>query len=287
MRGLAAGGVLAVLALGPLGAATRSAAAQAPPDPEVYAVRYGTIADFPLRGLLPDAPEGQTLDIALAVWVVRTADRVVLFDTGFFRADWFERFEVRDFVRPDRAVARLGLDPDDVTDVVVSHAHWDHMGGLELFPSATVWIQRDEYVYYTADAWQEGANRGGIDRADIAHLVARNLAGTVRLVDGDGVEILPGLTVHTGARHTYASQYLRIDGPEPLVLASDNAYLYRNVDEDRAGATFSSDDRAANLAALARMVELAGAPERVVPGHDATVFERYPQVAEGVVRIRP
>lgn len=255
-------------------------------EPEVYAVRYGTIRGFPLRGLLPDAPEGEQIDIAMAVWVIRTADRVVLFDTGFFRAAWFERFDVQDFVRPDRVLAPLGLGPEDVTDIVVSHAHWDHMGGLELFPNATAWIQRDEFVYYTGQAWQPGATRGGIDPADILHLVERNTRGLVRLVDGDGVEIIPGLTVHTGSRHTYASQYLHVAGVAPVVLASDNVYLWRALEEGRASATFSPEDRDGNVAAARRMAELAGDVGRVIPGHDPETFARFPSAGAGVVRIR-
>lgn len=256
-------------------------------EAEIFAIRYGAIESFPLSGLLPDAAEGKVIDIAMAVWVVRIDDRIILFDTGFFRESWFERFDVGAYVRPDRALAGIGLSAEDVTDIVVSHAHWDHMGGLELFPKAMVWIQEAEFTYYTGAAWQPGGNNGGIDAADVAHLVARNTAGSVRLIQGDGVEILPGITVFTGARHTYSSQYLLVDGPQRFVLASDNDYLYRNISENRAGATFAPEDREANLAALKRMVELAGHPARVIPGHDAQVFERFPKVAEGIVRIHP
>ena len=256
-------------------------------DIEIFAIQYGTIADFPLRGLLPDAPEGDVIDVALAVWLVRTGDRVILFDTGFFREQWLGRFDIRDFVRPDVALSKMGVGPDDVTDVVISHAHWDHMGGLELFPTATAWIQEAEFAYYTGAAWQPGGRSGGIDPADVAHLVARNTSGSLRLIPGDEVEILPGITVYTGARHTFASQYVLVDGAAPFVLASDNAYLYKNIDEGRAGATFEPDHRQANLEAVRRMIELAGGAARVIPGHDAELFRRFPLVADGIVRIHP
>ena len=76
-----------------------------------------------------------------------------------------------------------------------------------------------------------------------------------------------------GSRHTYASQYIRVDGTQPFVLASDNAYLFRNINNREPSATFSPADRNANIAALDRMIQLAGSPTRVVPGHDATVFK--------------
>ena len=91
----------------------------------------------------------------------------------------------------------------------------------------------------------------------------------------------------TGARHTHASQYLlvedggTVEGGGPWVLASDNCYLFRNVERMQAGATFAPGDREANLRALARMVELAGSPERVIPGHDPLQFSRFPGEGRG------
>ena len=58
---------------------------------EILAVRYGSIDGFPLRGLLPDAPAEEVIDIALAIWVIRNDDRTVLLDTGFFREEWLGR----------------------------------------------------------------------------------------------------------------------------------------------------------------------------------------------------
>ena len=91
------------------------------------------------------------------------------------------------------------------------------------------------------------------------------------------MEIFPGVTAFVGARHTYASQYIRIDGASPYVLASDNCYLYRNLDEDEPVAIlFQESDRDQARAALQRMRDLAGSPDRVVPGHDPEQFERFP-----------
>lgn len=253
----------------------------------ITAVRYGNLLDFPLQGLLPDAGEDESVDIALAFWLLEGNGHTVLFDSGFFRPVWLERFQVSDYLRPDRAVLEAGVDPEEVTDIVVSHAHWDHMGGIELFSEATVWIQAEEYAYYTGPAWQEGGRNGGIDPDDIRHLVERNLAGQVRLIDGDGVEILPNLKVHTGARHTWASQWVEVVGDPTWVLASDNTYLYRGLREGRASATFSPSDRDGNLQAMARMLEVAGDTLHVIPGHDALQFERFPSAGPRVVRITP
>jgi glyoxylase-like metal-dependent hydrolase (beta-lactamase superfamily II) len=222
------------------------------------------------------APKEENVDIAMVVWLVRGGGRNILFDAGFHRESWLKYFPMHDFLRPDQAVAAAGVKPEDVSDIVISHAHWDHMGGIDLFPRATVWIQKEEYRYYTGEAWQAGGQHGGIDPEDIRELVRLNTEGRVRLVDGDNVEIFPGIRAYTGARHTYASQYIRVEGTPSFVLASDNCYLYRNLAEHKASATFSEADQPANLKNQARMIELAGSADRVVPGHDSTQFLRFP-----------
>jgi glyoxylase-like metal-dependent hydrolase (beta-lactamase superfamily II) len=251
----------------------------------IEAIRYASVPEFPLSGLLMDAPPEELIDIAMVFWLVRGEGRVVLLDTGFHRPDWFELFDVEDYLRPDSALMTAGVDPGDVTDVIVSHAHWDHMGGIDLFPDAMIHIQRDEYEYYTGPAWEDGGRNGGIDEEDIVSLVRRNMAGQVTLLEGDDSLVLPGIRAFTGARHTFASQYVLVEGAESYVLASDNCYLFRNLESRTAGATFDPSDRPGNEAALERMIRLAGSPDRVVPGHDALQFERFSTVGR-VARIR-
>lgn len=242
----------------------------------IRAIRYAVSPGFPVAGLVMGAPKDEKVDIAMVIWLIRGGGRTVLFDSGFHREELFKYFPMNDYLRPDEAVKLAGVKPEDVTDIVISHAHWDHMGGIDLFPKASVWIQKEEYRYYTGEAWQPGGNHGGIDAEDVKVLVQLNTEGRLRLVDGDNVEILPGIRVYIGSRHTYASQYLRVEGNPTFVLASDNCYLYRNLATRAASATFSEADHAANIAAQARMIELAGSADRVVPGHDTLQFQKFP-----------
>jgi len=269
----------AVLCVFLLGASTP------PPNYSIQAILYATSPGVQVNELVVDGPADKKIDIAMAVWLIRGGGHNILFDSGFHRDTFLKAFPVKDYLRPDLAVATAGVKPEEVTDIVISHAHWDHMGGIDLFPKATVWIQREEYRYYTGDAWQPGGNHGGIDPEDVKELVKLNTEGRIHLVDGDNVEIFPGIRAYTGSRHTYASQYLRVDGEPPFVLASDNAYLYLNLSSHLASATFSDADHAANIAQQKRMIELAGSPDRVVPGHDALQFQKFP--TEGrVAKIR-
>ena len=254
----------------------QTTAATAKPEYTIEAIRFGTIPQFRTASLVIGADPNEKLDIATIIWLIRGSGRTILFDTGYYRqTPGFDRFGTVDFVRPDEAVKLEGVQPDEVTDVIVSHIHWDHMGGISLFPKATIWIQKDEYQYYLGGAYQPGGKPGG-ELEDLLELLRRNVTRKVVLIDGDDREILPGIHVYTGARHTYASQYIKIDGTPAYVLASDNVYLYRNIDTKTPIATFDPVDRFANVAAFDRMIRLAGARERVLPGHDMLIFSRFP-----------
>jgi glyoxylase-like metal-dependent hydrolase (beta-lactamase superfamily II) len=246
------------------------------PEYSIEAIRYATSPDVQVSELVVGGPQDQKVDIAMAVWLIRGGGHIILFDSGFHRDTFLKDFPMKDYLRPDEAVKSAGVAPESVTDIVISHAHWDHMGGIDLFPKANVWIQKDEYRYYTMDAWQPGGNHGGIDPGDIEELVKLNTEGRIRLIDGDNIEIFPGIRAYTGSRHTYASEYLRVQGSPTFVLASDNVYFYLNLSSHLASATFSEADHSANIAQQARMIQLAGSPDRVVPGHDLLQFQRYP-----------
>lgn len=260
--------------------------AQEPVRYELYAVRFGTIPQFRVSGLVAGADASRRLDIPVMVWLLKGNNgRNVLVDSGFHQQKFVDQWKVQDFRSPADAVSAAGVTPEDVTDVIITHAHWDHAGGAELFPKATIWIQRDEYAYYTGEAWHARASHGGVDEADMLSLVRLNMQGRVRFVNGDDQEVIPGIRCYTGGRHTHASQYVgaRTAGGT-AVLTSDNMYLYENM--EKRAAIAQTLDAASNLKAQERIRQLASEPALIVPGHDPAVFDRYPRVAAGVVRIR-
>ena len=263
--------------------ATPNAAAPQEPNYDVHAVRFAHVS-YPVSSLVRGADRGRDIDIAFTVWVMRAGNRVVLLDAGFYREKFIARWKPMDFVTPAEAVQRgLGIAPQQVTDIVISHSHWDHVDGADLFPRATVWIQKEEYDYYVGPQG-EVLHTGGADADDAKMLAELNKAGRVRLVDGDAKEILPGITVYTGGKHTFASQFAGVKTiAGTVVLASDNAYLYENLEKKLPIA--QTLDAASNLKAQERMLALAASPSLVIPGHDPAVFERFPLIAPGVVKI--
>jgi len=254
------------------------------PAYEVDAVRYAIIQDFPVAGLVKDADPARKLDIAMMVWLVKGNGKTIVVDSGFYHERFFKDWKIKDFVKPSEALAGAGVKPEEVTDVIITHMHWDHADGMDLFPKARIWIQKDEYTYYTGEAWQRRRTHGGIDPEDVLTLVKLNTEGRVGLVNGDDQEIIPGVSCYTGSKHTFQSQYVSVETKAgKVVLASDNMYLYENMDKHvPIAATLDADS---NLRAQDRMKQIAASPRLVIPGHDPAVFDKFPKVSERIVRI--
>jgi glyoxylase-like metal-dependent hydrolase (beta-lactamase superfamily II) len=274
-------GALATLSVALAGESARH---HAPPVYEVYAIRYASVANFPVASLIAGADTSRHLDIAMTVWLLKGPDnRNVLVDAGFHRDDFVRRWKPVNYVTPAEAVSRAGVAPDQVTDVIISHIHWDHLDGIDLFPKARVWIQRDEFEHHV-DSTGAVKDRA-IDAGDAKLLMQIQREGRLRLVEGDAKEIIPGITVYTGGKHTYASQFAAVHTDfGTVVVASDNMYLYENL--ARHVPIAQTLDTASNMRAQRRMVTLASDPRFIIPGHDPEVFVRFPTPGNGVARIR-
>jgi glyoxylase-like metal-dependent hydrolase (beta-lactamase superfamily II) len=275
--------LMAVIVSPAPGWATGKSASNKPATPvyKVYAIRYGTLKNFPLSALVKGAPKSEHTDLAMMFWLLQGGGRNILVDAGFYHEQFIKSWKPVDYVRPSVAIGRLRLKPADITDIIVSHAHWDHVDGVALFPKARVWIQKAEFDYYSIPAHQKKTGVFPVDMAELDKLKAEN---RLVLVNGDNRTIFPGITVYTGGRHTYASQYVGVHTRKgTVIVASDNVYLYENLERNLPIAqTF---DAAANLRAQHRMERLASSPELIIPGHDPKVFVIFPKPGHGVSRI--
>jgi glyoxylase-like metal-dependent hydrolase (beta-lactamase superfamily II) len=277
-------GAIVVAAFGVCPIAAPSAQTRAP-SYDVYAVRYASIP-YRVSGLIAGADRSRMLDIAMMVWVMKdpTSSRVVLLDAGYYRDKFLQSPKAKTYRKPSDAVQDgLGIAPDQVTDIIVSHIHWDHADGLDLFPRAHIWLQKAEYEHHVGDGGK--SLDPAIDPLDAKMLFDLNAAGRVTLIDGDDKEVFPGIRVYTGGKHTFESEYVGVQTTAgTVVLASDNAYLYENFDKHVPIA--QTVDAVSNLAAQDRMKTLATSG-LIVPGHDPAVFDRFPLIKADVAHIVP
>jgi glyoxylase-like metal-dependent hydrolase (beta-lactamase superfamily II) len=258
--------------------------AQPKPKYEIYGIRYATLKDFSVAGLVAGADKSRKMDIAMMIWLIKGDGHNILFDCGFYRDQFMKQWHPADYERPSVALERAGLKADDITDVIISHIHWDHADGFDLFPKAKIWIQKDELEYYAGEAW-EGHKRTAADPDDLLGLIKLNTQGKVGLVHGDAQEILPGIICYLGGKHTYASQYIGVNtAAGTVILASDNVYLNENIEKHVPIA--ATLDPESNLKAQDRMKDLAASPKLILAGHDPAVMKNFPEVAPRVVKIQ-
>jgi N-acyl homoserine lactone hydrolase len=204
--------------------------------------------------------------IPIAAYLIRTSDGNVLFDTGLSpralpglrRNDPLARFEEADLLV--NRLDALGLRPDDVSTVVLSHLHYDHAGGTDLFPRSELCVQKDEYAYahYPASFFAPFYYRKNFDLPGYRW----------RLLDGD-TELAPGLTVLRSDGHTPGHQSLLVELPEsePVLLTGDACYWREHLDQERVpGVVWNPTLALHSLKRLKTLARLTGA--RVFPGHD-------------------
>lgn len=259
------------------------------PNYEVYALKYASVGfTFPVSYLVLDAPANDSMNAIFMIWLIKGNNgKNILVDAGFLKdVEEAKDYGVINYIRPDSMLSRVGLQAKDITDVILTHPHWDHADGVDLFPNAQVWIQKEDFNYCVGTAWQKEGNKG-FNKRDVRKLLELNLAGKLTLVDGDDKEIIPGIKVYTGSRHTFNSQYVLVkSGADKIILASDNVYTYYNLEHLKSAPLNATFDASAYVKAMVRMKTLASNIKFIIPGHDALLYSKFPVVAEGVIKIK-
>ncbi len=220
---------------------------------------------------------GDSHDVAMPldyfVWVIAGATRTFVVDTGFDAPQAAQRGRI--ITRPvGDGLRAVGVHPEHVRDVIVTHMHYDHAGNRDLFPNARYHMQDREMAYCTGRCMCHPHMSQPFEPEDVTSMVRRVFAGRVAFHDGD-VELAPGVSVHLIGGHTNGLQCVRVRTAAGwLVLASDAAHFYANMEQQRPfPVVYHLGDM---LDGYARLHALAGAPQLVVPGHDPAVLERFP-----------
>lgn len=241
---------------------------------EVFAIRYADQQDRTrARAFLMDDNHNAPYPIDFFIWLLRRGDEVILVDTGFDGPEARKRgFELRQEIGP--ALAPFGVRPEDVTQLILTHLHFDHAGGLHLFPNAKVWLQAAEMAYATGPCMCHDALRGPFTGDHVCEAVQRLYSGKLHFFEGDG-EVADGITVHAIGGHSKGLQAVRVRTEAGwLVLASDATHFYENI---RAGKPFPLVvDVEHMLKGFGTLRDLASSPGLIIPGHDPLVRELFP-----------
>lgn len=242
---------------------------------KIYMISFGRCDRRRPENFYGGDPHDGEMHIQYFNWVVTNGQRTFVVDTGFDAATAARR--KRELVRPvGDGLKAVGVNPDEVTDVIVTHLHYDHAGNHDLLPRARYHLQDCEMQFATGRCMCHHLLQHPFEEEDVVQMVRKVYAGRVEFHDGSS-ELAPGVSVHRVGGHSKGLQVVRVNTARgPVVLASDAAHYYEHIEKDRAFAVF--ENLGDLLEGYRTVRKLAPSMKHIVPGHDPDVFNRYPAV---------
>ncbi len=246
---------------------------------EVYAIRYGHHDRRSPANYIGGDPHDVLQPLDYYVWAIVGKQATYILDTGFDEA--MGRKRERAITKPiGEGLKAIGIDPDAVEQVIVSHLHFDHTGNYDLFPRARYHLQDCEMAYATGRCMCHPHMRMPFEADDVTAMVRKVFAGRVAFHDGAG-ELAPGISVHLVGGHSRGLQSVRVKTRRGfVVLAADAAHLYNHFEERRVFPIVDSIERV--LEGYDLLAKLATSRRHVIPGHDPAVLTRYPAARAGL-----
>jgi len=227
-----------------------------------WIVESSRFMNVPHRAFTPDVGEPPFVNLPVNVGIIKGLDgKLTLYDSGWkqlaYIFDWNTSCCWQDL---RIQMSLIGLDPLDVTTIVIGHGHWDHAGQLSSFPNAVLYVQKEElkqidfFLDYPVDF--NGGHIRAVNTLDpitglqvgppaqacmrtpvcgyppqtVQEILGKTLGGKAKIIDGR-FEIAPGLIIHPAFRgHTYGSQLLQVNTPRgQLVFGSDTYSSWEGI----------------------------------------------------------
>ena len=173
---------------------------------EIINVEYAQ-GDMPETFVNPNGSKDKFFRILFRSFLIKTEDKRILVDAG---CETMPGWTMYDFIGTVKALEKLNLSPDDITDVILTHIHHDHIECLKYFKNSNIYIQRDEY--------ESGRDNFTDDMKVI-------------LFD-DEYKLCRAVMVVKIASHSVGSSVVEvIDGDDKYVLSGDEFYIRETIND--------------------------------------------------------
>jgi len=269
-------------------------------DYSIWVCEYSYVAKYHKSGVLYGAHNQGHVKLPYCYAVIKGNGHVAMVDVGYNDKDYGkhlgDKFGVENWRDPRTVLAEIGLTPEDVDSVFITHAHFDHFGNVEDFPNAKFYIQEREiskWIWAMSLPDRMRWMMVAVDPGDIVRGV--DLARDKRLitVDGSKDNVLPGIDLHAAFdTHTYGSMWVTVrndgkaDSSDTWVLAGDLIYVFENiegpgdaVDLDKmyvpVGLAVGSQTNLI-LATEEMMSQVGHEARRVIPIHEERLKDQFP-----------
>jgi glyoxylase-like metal-dependent hydrolase (beta-lactamase superfamily II) len=206
---------------------------------EIHALRYFSRgatrqAEFFRYELYGEPERAGPFTMDYFFWLVRNESRTVLIDCGFDRGRSAARGRIQES-DPRDLLRQLGVSPEAVDHIVVTHMHYDHVGNAELFPNATFTLARDELQYWAGPFGRRNPMTSVVYPEEVQIILRLAREERVTLLDSPSNEqVVPGISVTQVGGHTPGQLIVTAQSENgSVVLASDAMHYFEEIELDR------------------------------------------------------
>jgi glyoxylase-like metal-dependent hydrolase (beta-lactamase superfamily II) len=266
-------------------------------DYSIWVLEYAYVPAYHMSGIIYGAHNEGYRKLPYGYVLIKGKDKVAMVDVGFnnkeLGAVFASTYGVENWHPAREILAQCDVTPEQVTDIFITHAHFDHIGGTDEFPNATFYIQEQELSKWI---WAMSLGRkfswmtGAIDPADIMRMVAAARDGRLVVVDGDRENVLPGIDVHAALdSHTWGCMFVRVrndgqaESADNWVFAGDLVYCMENLrgrnenDGNYIPVGLAVGSQFNLLMTTDRMLGMVGNDvKRVIPVHEERLKDMFP-----------
>ena len=226
---------------------------------ELFAIKYGE-SKYPSKYIYLGDDTQRLLDFAWMFYLIKYGDKTILVDTGFSDKKMARAYRVN-HTSPLMILRQMGVRPEDVTDVIITHSHFDHIGNVDKFPRADIYIQRDEL------AWFMNSTRNSALKDFFHHNKQRITTFESSFV------LFNCFRITKIGGHTVGSSVVSFDhNNREYVLVGDECYLLDNYVSQKPIGTYYDTEK--NKAFIARLKTIPNAV--VLPFHEPSVVGKTP-----------
>jgi len=250
---------------------------------EIYAVKYAGPFVRPVAKVLWNTDWEKEIEINYYIWVVKRNDEALIVDCGV-TPSLAKQMQLRGYINPVHILARIGVEASQVRTVVITHIHFDHANGTELFPEATFYVQEKEFNFWMKDPVAKKPPFLMLsDPIGKSHLTRLEETERLVLVNGDQI-ILPGIELLFASGHTPGLQAVAVNTARgTAIIGSDCAHIFRNYEEEIPSCFIA--DMVSWMKSYDKLKSRVSSLDLLFPGHDIKMSTQYPKVAEDITRL--
>ncbi|MGO9118757.1 MAG: N-acyl homoserine lactonase family protein [Desulfomonilaceae bacterium] len=257
------------------------------PTYEIYALKYVGPMTGKLALVLWMEDWDKEVDRNYYIWAIKRKDEIMVVDTGCSPSLANQR-NVKHYENPVDVLARIGANQTNVKKVFVTHMHWDHVGGVEMFsrafPEAVFYVQTKEFDFWIKNPIAKKAPFLKVsDERSLSAFAALDGSPRLQQLTGD-TQIMPGIETLLAPGHTTGLQAVAVNTSKgTAIVASDCAHVHESFVQDIPSCFIT--DMIAWMESYDKLRAKASSIDLIFPGHDSKMLNDFPKVAENITRL--